>query len=421
MRTVRKWIEESQQYKRKHGLLRMKALMKVLGDPQDQLEIIHVTGTNGKGSTIAFLSQLFKEHHELVGAFVSPHLIDYTDRFLVNGETMLEDDFLEMGSLVQQAEKHLVEQYGRLSFFEIMTAIAFVYFARKKVTVALIEVGIGGLLDTTNISATQMSVITSLGFDHQEMLGDTEEAIMIQKTGIIKEKQLVVVGVVPPIARQVAEIVAHAYQSQLYCQGSSFTIVRHQGEDYFKNENNCFKLPTLGLRGDHQLDNAAVALQAFLLFMEQKGCRWQEHAIQQALATTSWPGRMEYFYRHPQVILDGAHNLHALKRLVEAIKQSQSTASKQTVLFSALMRKNYQEMILYLKQELPQVELFVTTFDAPGALQVSEVSGVKTLASYSRWIEEFLQIADAKEQLWITGSLYFISEVRAFLMERENR
>ena len=191
MQTVREWILDRMKYKRKYGLERMRVLMSLLGNPQEDYPIIHVTGTNGKGSTIAMLSSLFVHHGQRVGAFVSPHLIDYTDRFLMNGNVMPEEDFEMVGNLVQQAETTLIDEYEPLSFFEIMTAMALVYFSRKKVEVALLEVGIGGLLDTTNIVHSTMSVITSIGMDHEEMLGNTLEEIAIQKREFSNEtKQL---------------------------------------------------------------------------------------------------------------------------------------------------------------------------------------------------------------------------------------
>lgn len=417
MQAIREWIEDSQQYKRKHGLRRMELLLELLNNPQKKVSMIHVTGTNGKGSTIAMLMSLFKHHQFRVGAFVSPHLIDYTDRFLLNGEAMTSDIFESIAVQVQQAEQQLVNQYGHLSFFEVMTAIAFVYFAQEMVDVALIEVGIGGLLDTTNVIHSDVSVITSVGLDHQEMLGDSEEAIAIQKTGIIKPHQVVVLGKVAPLVQEVTKIVADTYESKLLIAEENFDLRITKEQEYqFTNQAVVVRFPKLGLAGGYQVDNAAVALQAFLSWMEMQQQLWANEAIQQAMAVVTWPGRMEIMSEQPLIFLDGAHNLHAMKRLVENVRLKQQD-SPQTILFSALKRKQYLEMLAYLHQELPNVKIRVTQFDFPGSIEKDDVSNETFIANYREFITHFKQSGELNEQLWVTGSLYFLSEVRQFLLE----
>ena len=261
MQTVREWILDRMKYKRKYGLERMRVLMSLLENPQDDYPIIHVTGTNGKGSTIAMLSSLFVHHGQKVGAFVSPHLIDYTDRFLIDGNVMSEEDFEIVGELVRQAEVTLIDEYEPLSFFEIMTAMALVYFSRKKVEVALLEVGIGGLLDITNIVNSTISVITSIGMDHEEMLGNTLEEIAIQKTGIFKQNQEVVLGNLPTEALKVAEVVGETYNCDIHQFEREFNIEPFEEGLIFKRSDFQIHIPYLNLKGKYQLENAAVALE----------------------------------------------------------------------------------------------------------------------------------------------------------------
>ena len=419
MQTVREWILDRMKYKRKYGLERIRAVMSLLGNPQDDYPIIHVTGTNGKGSTIAMLSSLFVHHGQKVGAFVSPHLIDYTDRFLINGNIMSEEDFEIVGELVQQVEATLIDEYEPLSFFEIMTAMALVYFSRKKVEVALLEVGIGGLLDTTNIVHSTMSVITSVGMDHEEMLGNTIEEIAIQKTGIFKQNQVVVLGNLPIEALKVAEVVGEAYNCDLHQFKREFKIEPYKEGLVFNNSDHQIHIPCLNLKGKYQLENAAVALECFLQFEKKFRLPIEQSAIQESFQTVTWPGRMEVVHQSPTVILDGAHNVHALKRFVETVKQHGENGTQQTILFSALKRKHYKEMLDYLRKELPEARLVVTTFDYVGAIEKTDYpsSKVEFVEDAQQFIEEYLTQVSGKDTLWITGSLYFISFMRKFFVK----
>ena len=419
MQTVREWILDRMKYKRKYGLDRMRVLMSLLGNPQEDYPIIHVTGTNGKGSTIAMLSSLFVHHGQKVGAFVSPHLIDYTDRFLINGNVMSEEDFEIVGNLVQQAEATLIDEYEPLSFFEIMTAMALVYFSRKKVEIALLEVGIGGLLDTTNIIHSTMSVITSIGMDHEEMLGNTLEEIAIQKTGIFKQNQAVILGNLPTEALQVAEVVGKAYNCDLHTFEREFKIEPFEDGFIFTNADTRIHISYLNLKGKYQLENAAVALECFLRFEKKFQLPIELSAIQESFQTVTWPGRMEVVHQSPTVILDGAHNIHALKRFVETVKQHGELEAQQTILFSALKRKHYKEMVDYLRKELPEARLVVTTFDYAGAIERTDYpsSEIEFVENTQQFIENYINKRSDQETLWITGSLYFISFIRKFFVK----
>ena len=419
MQTVREWILDRMKYKRKYGLDRMRALMSLLGNPQDEYPIIHVTGTNGKGSTIAMLSSLFVHHGQKVGAFVSPHLIDYTDRFLINGNVMPEEEFEIVGNLVQQAEATLIDEYEPLSFFEIMTAMVLVYFSRKKVEVALLEVGIGGLLDTTNIVHSTMSVITSIGMDHEEMLGNTLEEIAIQKTGIFKQNQAVVLGNLPTEALQVAEVIGKAYNCDLHTFEREFNIEPFEDGFIFTNSDTRIHISYLNLKGNYQLENAAVALECFLQFEKNFQLPIELSAIQESFQTVTWPGRMEVVHQSPTVILDGAHNIHALKRFVETVKQYGELEAQHTILFSALKRKHYIEMVDYLRKELPEARLVVTTFEYAGAIEKTDYpsSEIEFVENAQQFIENYINKTSDQEILWITGSLYFISFVRKIFIK----
>ena len=419
MQTVREWILDRMKYKRKYGLDRMRVLMSLLGNPQEDYPIIHVTGTNGKGSTVAMLSSLFVHHGQKVGAFVSPYLIDYTDRFLINGNVMPEEDFEIVGNLVQQAETTLIDEYEPLSFFEIMTAMALVYFSRKKVEVALLEVGIGGLLDTTNIVHSTMSVITSIGMDHEEMLGNTLEEITIQKTGIFKRNQAVILGNLPTEALQIAEVVGKAYNCDLHTFEREFKIEPFEDGFIFTNADTRIHISYLNLKGKYQLENAAVALECFLQFEKKFYLPINQSAIQESFQMVTWPGRMEVVHQSPKVILDGAHNIHALKRFVETVKQYGEAGVQHTILFSALKRKHYKEMVDYLRKELPEARVVLTTFDYAGAIEKKDYphSEIEFVEEAQQFIEKYISKTSDQEILWITGSLYFISFMRKIFIK----
>ena len=411
MNEIEMWLESRIGLNFRSGLERMSQAISLLDHPEENYPIIHVTGTNGKGSSIAFMSQLFAEHKKKVGTFTSPHMVSIYDRICVNHKPISDKDFVRIGRRIQAMERQLLRTQDSLSYFEILTLIALLYFEEEQVDVALIEVGIGGLLDTTNVVAGDIAVVTSVGLDHQETLGDSIAAIAEQKTGIFKEKKVAVIGPLTEEARRVCELHAKKLDVVLYEYGRDFSFSKGQ---FFSPDVNIPHLK-LSLAGTYQEENATVALQSFLLFMKQQNWQPQVKWIRKALQETHWAGRLEYFERG--IYLDGAHNLPALSRLVEFIRQQ---GQKEIfLLFGALKRKNYQGMLSYLQQELPHVQLLVTTFEDDGAANEQDFTNGLYIASYQDFIEQFIKSANDNQLLFVTGSLYFIAEVRAFLLEKE--
>ena len=411
MNEIETWLESRIGLNFRSGLERMRQAISLLDHPEENYPIIHVTGTNGKGSTIAFMSQLFAEHKKKVGTFTSPHMVSIYDRICVNHKPISDKDFVRIGRRVQAMERQLLRTQDSLSYFEILTLIALLYFEEEQVDVALIEVGIGGLLDATNVVIGDVAVVTSVGLDHQETLGDSIVAIAEQKAGIFKKKERAIIGPLAEEARRVCELRADELGVVLYEHGRDFSFSKGQ----FSNQDKMIVGLQLGLKGTYQEENAAVALQSFLLFMKQQNWQPQVKWIRKALQETHWAGRLEYFERG--IYLDGAHNLPALSRLVEFIRQQ---GQKEIfLLFGALKRKNYQGMLSYLKQELPHVQLFVTTFEDDGAIDKRNLTTETYVSSYREFIEQFIKNSTDNQLLFVTGSLYFIAEVRAFLLEKE--
>ena len=407
---VEEWLHSRIGLNFRSGLGRMQRAVDLLGNPEKTYPIIHVTGTNGKGSTIAFMRELFVTHGKKVGTFTSPHIISIHDRICINGQLIAEEDFVRIANQVKEMEKILLETHDQLSFFELLTLIALLYFKEQEVDLVLLEVGIGGLLDTTNVVTGEIAVITSIGLDHQETLGDSLEEIADQKAGIFKSGKKAVIAKLSPEAELVCQSKARELDVDLYQTGQDFTL--NAGD--FSSKLASFSRLEISLEGAYQQENAALALQTFLLFMASGGERVEEELVRQALKETHWAGRLERI--RPHIYLDGAHNLPALTRLVEFIQGKIQQGYQVHVLFGALKRKDYQGMLGYLTEQLPQVELKVTGFDYQGSLDEKDVACYDLIPSYGDFIREFEEKANDHDLLFVTGSLYFISEVRAGLV-----
>ena len=411
---VEKWLHSRIGLNFRSGLGRMQRAVDLLGNPEETYPIIHVTGTNGKGSTIAFMRELFVSHGKKVGTFTSPHIVSIHDRICINGEPISDDDFISLAEQVKTMEQRLLETHDQLSFFELLTLIALLYFKEQEVDLVLLEVGIGGLLDTTNIVTGEIAIITSIGLDHQETLGDSLVAIAEQKAGIFK----------PGKSAVIANL---AQEAQLVCQrtATDLGVSFYQADQDFSFRNGNFSSSLadfnhliLGLEGAYQEENAALALQAFLLFMAQRDEKVDQEAVRAALQATKWAGRLEAITEH--IYLDGAHNLPALERLVEFIQEKIQQGYQPQILFGALKRKDYSGMLTYLTEHLPDVVLYVTSFDYQGSLEEQDLGDYTSIASYRDFIDNLEASAQEKDLLFVTGSLYFISEVRACIMASES-
>ena len=411
---VEKWLHSRIGLNFRSGLGRMQRAVDLLGNPEQTYPIIHVTGTNGKGSTIAFMRELFVAHGKTVGTFTSPHIVSIHDRICINGEPISDEDFIRLADQVKAMEQRLLETHDQLSFFELLTLIALLYFREQEVELVLLEVGIGGLLDTTNVVTGEIAVITSIGLDHQETLGDSLEEIAKQKAGIFKPGKSAIIANLAPEAQFVCQRTSHDLDVTLYQADRDFSFKNGHFSSSLANLNQL----KLGLEGAYQEENAALALQAFLLFMAQRDEKVNQEAVRVALQATKWAGRLEAVTEH--IYLDGAHNLPALERLVEFIQEKIQQGYQPQILFGALKRKDYSGMLTYLTEHLPDVVLYVTSFDYQGSLEEQDLGDYTSIASYRDFIDNLEASAQEKDLLFVTGSLYFISEVRACIMASES-
>ena len=418
---IQEWLKKSEGIPRKHGLYRMEAILSALGNPERGLKSIHIAGTNGKGSTAAMVTSFAKAHGLRVGTFTSPHMDSIRERIQLDGVPLEEEPFWQAASVIREVESRLFEEWEAFNYFEILTAMMFVVFQQEAVDLAIIEVGIGGLLDNTNVGHPLVSVITTIGLDHQDLLGSTLEEITAQKAGIIKAGQQVVVG---PVTRECMDVirgVASEKGATVQAFGEDFSLV----EDSYQDNELTIPLEQLALKGAFQKENATVAIRAFREWMEATGRSVQPECIDAALRVVSWPGRMEVLQETPLVIIDGAHNLPAIERLVQ--NMTAHVGKKQTLLFSALTRKDSQQMLLRLQEALPDVNIILTSFhpskgqsiarsDVEAYLDSPQISYEE---SFEDVIDRFASSTDDKSELWVTGSLYFIAEVRHWWKNRK--
>lgn len=397
------WLNTKQGQVFHYKMEKIEYALELLGNPQFAVPIIHVAGTNGKGSTIAFLSQLFQAHGMSVGSFVSPHMVSVHDRICINSQPISDHNFQHYLQKVYDLEQEVATRYEPFRYFEVMVLIMFLYFKDQQPDLALVEVGIGGLLDTTNVVAPALSLITSIGMDHQDLLGSTLREIAEQKAGIIKQNVPVVLGPLSPETTAICRHIAQDKQAPVYQFGQEFTYKAGQ----FSNADLELSELVLGLAGHHQEENAAVALQTFLLYMVRIQQAISPQLIQQALSRTSWPGRLELVAQEPKIYLDGAHNVPAIERLIDFIQEQDEPV---TILFSALRRKDFQEMLGLLEEKSPHTPLVLTSFAYDGALSEENRQGREYVENYQQFIEDWQSAGQGI--LIVTGSLYFISEVR---------
>ncbi|HEL2738118.1 TPA: bifunctional folylpolyglutamate synthase/dihydrofolate synthase [Streptococcus suis] len=397
------WLNIKQGQVFHYKMEKIEYALELLGNPQFAVPVIHVAGTNGKGSTIAFLRQLFQAHGLRVGSFVSPHMVSVHDRICINSLPISDYDFQRYLQKVYDLEQEVAARYEPFRYFEVMVLIMFLYFKDQQPDLALVEVGIGGLLDTTNVVAPALSLITSIGMDHQDLLGSTLREIAEQKAGIIKQNVPVVLGPLCPATTAICRQIAQDKQASVYQFGQEFTYKAGQ----FSNADLELSELVLGLAGSHQEENVAVALQTFLLYMASIQKTVSLQLIKNALAQTSWAGRLELVVQEPKIYLDGAHNVPAIERLIDFIQEQDEPV---TILFSALRRKDFQEMLGLLEEKLPHTPLVLTSFAYDGALSEENRQGRDYVENYQQFIEDWQSAGQGI--LIVTGSLYFISEVR---------
>lgn len=423
------FIHGRPRFQKRPDLVRMKTFLKSLANPEKGLSYIHVTGTNGKGSVVAMTQSILSAHGLRVGTFTSPFITRFNERIAIDGQPISDSDLTRLTRKVAPlAEKQdQTCEFGGPTEFDLDTALAFLYFQEKQPDVVILEVGIGGLYDSTNvIEDPAVTAITTVGWDHMKLLGNTLGKIATQKAGIMKKGRPCVVGSLPAEAMRVVELKAKDLGANLYVAGRDFgshktnegqlqATIRYDGLSIHHG------LYRLGLLGDYQVANAAVAITVSQLFLQSANIPLDRSAVKNGLAECRWPGRVELVNEKPAVILDGAHNLPGMQALAKTIRQDLK-GREVYVIVAILADKQYQLMLGELAA-IANVHLILTNFTGPSKNRPSaDLAGVmkdipthypvQTEPNWQLAIAKAAQEADENDAILITGSLYFISDVR---------
>lgn len=421
------WIHSRLAFGVKPGLERMKWLMNRLGHPEQKIKAVHVAGTNGKGSTIAFTRSVLQEAGYSVGTFTSPFILTFNERISVNGAPIQDEEWL---SLVNEIKPYVDEldgtELGAATEFEIITACAFAYFAHvRQVDFVLLETGLGGRLDSTNVAVPILTAITSIGHDHMAILGDTLEQIAAEKAGIIKDGIPMITSVHQREA--LAVIQNTAIEKNAVCISFHDTCTFDQQQPTETGERFTLRTPKkqypeleTGLIGTHQRQNASLAVLLIEWLVQEGHISVTEEHLYEGIRQAVWAGRFEKVKDHPPVYLDGAHNEEGMDRLIETV-QAHFSSKQVHVCFSALKDKPYKQMIE--KLEAISSSIHFVSFDFPRAESAEKLYACSHLETKSydddpRAVLEWIQkkSADPLAVILVTGSLYFISDMRNLIL-----
>ncbi|TCP32229.1 dihydrofolate synthase/folylpolyglutamate synthase [Scopulibacillus darangshiensis] len=423
------WIHDLLPHGIKPGTTRMEWMLQQLDHPERKLRTIHVAGTNGKGSTVSFLKHIYQKAGYTIGTFTSPYLTHFNERIAVNGEWISDEDLIKAANIVYPLVKELEDSdMGTPTEFEVVTMLSFVYFAKiKRCDLVIYEVGLGGRLDSTNVITPLVSIITSIGMDHMAQLGDTIQSIASEKAGIIKSGVPVITAVEQAPALEVIRQKAKEKQAKLYEFGKEIKI--DTGE--FSEDFQAFDCHTvfhhhdnlkIGLIGAHQLRNAACALMAVDVLNMYFAVWVDEADILAGLEDTVWPGRFEAVSQTPKIVLDGAHNPEGSEALASAMNRYYK-GKDVTTIFASLADKNNDAMTRNIAGI--SSKMVFTTFDFPRAALPDDLYSLcdhTNKESNENWKEAIDQARAQTSKdgvILITGSLYFISEARQYLLKSE--
>ncbi|TDE73744.1 bifunctional folylpolyglutamate synthase/dihydrofolate synthase [Streptococcus vicugnae] len=407
------WIHGKLKFGIKPGLERMAWMLEELGNPQEKLAAVHVVGTNGKGSVTSYLQHIFSLAGYEVGTFTSPYIVDFRERISLNGQMISEKDFLELVERVRPVVERLSVETDLepATEFEVITVLMFEYFGHMHpVDIAIIEAGMGGLYDSTNVFKALAVLCPSIGLDHQNVLGETYAEIAAQKVGVLKEKVPFIFATNRADVRQVFADKAKSCQSPLYEFGKDFLVKENEnGFDYLGHET--LEQVELAMPGKHQISNASLAITAAFM-LRNRYPKVTKGIIKVALAQTHWVGRTELVF--PNVMIDGAHNNESVQALVNVMQKYKDKHLH--ILFAAIDTKPIDSMLDLLSQ-LADVD--VTTFVYHNALPLDKYpSQYHKVAKWQDWIDQ-IDFGSQEDFYLITGSLYFISQVRPVLLSRQ--
>lgn len=417
---------------------RMRALLTLLGNPQDRLRLVHVAGSKGKGSTSAMVAAILRRAGYRTGLFTSPHLVQVEERIQVDGSPITREELTALMSEVHAAVLKLDAGSGpssrspQVTFFEIVTALGFLHFARRRVETAVIEVGLGGRFDSTNVCRPLVSLITSISFDHVQQLGNRLASIAMEKAGIVKPGRPVVSGATAPEARQVIETICRQRRAPLCQLGRDLQYTYEPGQVSAVGDRRprvrivtrqrAWPFMELGLLGEHQAANAAVAVACVEKLLAE-GLRIDDEAVRVGLAEVNWPARLEVLGRRPLVVLDCAHNVASAEALVQTLLTT-FPPTRRLLVFAGSSDKDLKEMLRLLVPHFAHV--FLTRYGTnprcvlPEQLadmlgQVGNVPSTCCPNSPEAW-QAAQSVAGPDDLICVTGSVFLAGELRPLLI-----
>ncbi|MBN2604755.1 MAG: bifunctional folylpolyglutamate synthase/dihydrofolate synthase [Bacilli bacterium] len=404
------WIESVKRFGDKYDLSRMELACKMLGNPEKKVKYIHVAGTNGKGSTVSYLKHILLEHGYQVGTYTSPYIVRYNERITYNYDDITDEELLYYINKVNSLYHEVIQEYNQIiTFFELTTLMAFLFYAEKKVDFVVCEVGLGGRLDATNVITPLISVITNISYDHMHVLGNTLEEIALNKLGIVKPGIPLVTTVKEPELQDLFLTYTQKSNSKLIIiQDSDITNIKYSSQTKFVYKDETYFIEMLG---NHQVRNAALAIEVIFQLNQLKKTNVSLSTIKMGLLNTFWPGRLECF---GNIVLDGAHNIGGMT----ALKESMETLFKGKtikVLYTSMADKEYYDIIQILESFAHEIHF--TQFDYPRcetAHNLYDVSNHQLKFLHTDALQALNELKDLKknEILLVTGSLYFISLIR---------
>jgi len=420
------YIHGTHKFGIKLGLDNIRKLLEFMDNPHRKLKYVHVAGTNGKGSTVAFISSILKESGYKVGIYTSPYIERFTERIKINNDEISKEDLARITEYVKGKVELMISQgENHPTEFEIVTAIAFQYFYEKDCDIAVLEVGLGGRFDSTNVIDSPLAaVITTISYDHMAQLGDTLDKIAFEKAGIIKRGTDVVLYPQTREADKVFEEVCHEKGARLHKLSFHSINIKKFSPDGQEFDYGEFKSLKIGLLGEHQVKNAVVALETALILARKGYDRICESSVRKGLADAKWPGRLEILKKEPIFLIDGAHNAEGAKTLSEFLK-TYFPGKKIVFIIGVLKDKDFKSMIEVCA---PLAEDIITvTPNSDRALPAETLA--QNLENYCKnvsisdtivnAVEKSLKIAPKDGVICAFGSLYYIGEIRSVLMNHK--
>ncbi len=405
------------------GLTKVEAILKAIGNPHQEIQAIHIGGTNGKGSTAAMMASILKREGYRIGLYTSPHLIRFTERVKVNGKEIEKEEVAELTAWMRKRVEE-TDIAPPFTFFDFTTAMALLYFKQKMVDVAILEVGLGGRLDSTNVVDPLLAIITNIGRDHEDVLGKGILNIAKEKAGIIKKDRPLITAATQPEVLRLFSTICHEKDAPFFRVGKEFRYILEGEGDGFNYEGLHRKLwgLSVNLRGPHQKINATTAIGAIEV-LDGLGYPVSNESISQGLTEVVWPGRLEMISSSPRVVLDGAHNPEGVLALKESLQNA--FEYRHLILLVGIMKdKDIASMLHLISPLADHIILTQPKTDraaSPELLQKAlGKNGTKSevIEDLSKAIDRGLFLAGPEDLVCITGSLYTVGEARAYFLPK---